>query len=74
MSDRVQEKIDDLLGTEAGDWIECWQCGGEGRLPGCFEDTCVCGGDADVDLCCSPRRCDICRGLGGWKPNREGQA
>jgi hypothetical protein len=49
MSDRPQELIDDRLGDEVGDWVECWNCGGEGRLPGCFEDTCVCGGDEDVD-------------------------
>ena len=25
-------------------WTECWQCGGNGMLAGCFEDTC-CGAD-----------------------------
>ena len=51
-----------------GDWIECWQCCGIGRMPGCFEDCCS-GADCDPDdayLCCSPRRCDVCRGKGGW--------
>lgn len=47
-------------------WRDCWQCSGNGRIAGCFEDTCVCGGDDDPDTCCSPRRCDICRGKGGF--------
>ena len=50
------------------DWIECWNCGGEGRIGGCFEDTCCCLGDPDdPDTCCAPRRCDVCRGKGRWK-------
>jgi len=52
---------------EDGEWIECWQCGGDGRIPGCFEDCCVCGGDDDPDTCCDPRTCDICHGKGGWR-------
>ena len=50
------------------DRVECWQCGGCGTMPGCFEDTCSCFGDPDdPDLCCSPRKCDVCRGKGGWE-------
>lgn len=49
-----------------GIWTECWNCGGEGRIAGCFEDTCVCGCDDDPDWCCSPSRCDICKGNGGY--------
>lgn len=54
------------------DWIECWQCGGVGTTPGCFEDFCS-GADCDPDdaeLCCSPSRCDVCKGHGGWYPNK----
>lgn len=48
--------------------VECWQCGGEGLLAGCFEDTCVCLGDPeDPHDCCSPSRCDVCKGKGGWE-------
>lgn len=50
------------------DFVECWQCSGIGLLAGCFEDCCS-GGDCDPDdpeNCCSPSRCDICRGKGGW--------
>ena len=43
------------------DWIECWNCGGEGRLDSCFEDTCVC-----LDPPCCTNRCDVCGGNGGW--------
>lgn len=49
-------------------WIGCWQCGETGLLAGCFEDCCS-GADCDPDdpeNCCSPSRCDICRGKGGW--------
>lgn len=49
-------------------WVECWQCGGIGDVPGCFEDTC-CGADCDpedAEYCCSPSRCDVCAGKGGW--------
>jgi len=49
--------------------IECWQCGGIGKLAGCFEDCCS-GADCDPDdaeYCCSPSRCDVCRGKGGWQ-------
>ena len=51
-----------------GDTVECWNCGGLGMTPGCFEDCCS-GADCDPDdaeTCCSPRRCDVCRGRGGW--------
>lgn len=54
--------------AESGPWTECWQCDGIGMLAGCFEDTC-CGAYCDPDdaeTCCSPRRCDVCRGKGGW--------
>lgn len=49
-------------------WIDCWQCGGIGDVAGCFEDCCS-GADCDPDdaeSCCAPRRCDVCRGKGGW--------
>lgn len=58
------------LGYE-GPWIECWQCGGIGTVPGCFEDVC-CGADCDPEdpeFCCAPSTCDICRGKGGWPDN-----
>ena len=28
-----------------GEWVECWQCSGNGNIAGCFEDTCSCMGD-----------------------------
>jgi hypothetical protein len=53
---------------DIGDWTDCWQCFGHGMLAGCFEDTCVCDGDAeDPDYCCAPSKCDVCRGKGGWR-------
>ena len=51
----------ELAGIEAVE--ECQNCGGEGLVWGCFEDTCVCI-DADNDwLGCAPARCDWCRPL-----------
>lgn len=51
-----------------GDFVQCWQCFGEGVLAGCYEDTCVCAGDPeDPALCCAPETCDICHGKGGSK-------
>lgn len=50
------------------DWCECWNCGGNGRVAGCFEDTCCCTGDPEEpDYCCAPTKCDVCRGHGGWR-------
>lgn len=46
--------------------VECWQCGGNGKIAGCFEDCCSCGADDDPDFCCSPSRCDICKGKGSY--------
>lgn len=58
--------MDELADYE--NWIECWQCGGCGKVGSCFEDTCVCYGDPDdPDTCCAPRKCDVCYGKGGWK-------
>ena len=56
-----------------GDHVDCWQCGGNGNVAGCFEDTCSCTGDPeDPDDCCAPSRCDVCRGKGGWpRPQPE---
>lgn len=39
---------------------DCPNCGGEGRVWGCFEDMCVC--TDDDGLGCTPRRCDWCSG------------
>lgn len=44
--------------------VECWNCAGNGLIAGCFEDCCSCGYDGDPDYCCSPYRCDICKGKG----------
>ena len=55
--------------------IECWNCGGDGRIAGCFEDTCSCMGDpTEPDDCCAPRRCDICKGKGGYEVDSDSEA
>jgi hypothetical protein len=44
-----------------GDYVECWQCGGEGYSHHeCGEDTCCCLNPYDNVVC------DICEGKGGW--------
>ena len=68
--DTINMVLDDPF--EDSDWVECWQCSGEGRLPGCYQDTCVCGGEDDADTCCAPQTCEVCDGAGGWaKPTTE---
>lgn len=60
---------------EDGPLVECWQCGGLGVLAGCFEDCCS-GADCnpeDAESCCSPTRCDVCAGKGGWLPAANGE-
>lgn len=58
--------LHDNLDDDDGNWIDCWQCGGEGVLDSCMEDTCVC-----VDPPCCTNRCDICKGAGGWVPKPD---
>lgn len=65
MSDNLQRAAE----SEEGEWIECWQCQGQGKIAGCFEDTCCCTGDPDdPDDCCAPRKCDVCKGNGFYPP------
>jgi len=48
------------------DWVDCYQCGGEG-----FDDNmCECERVVDVCHCLVPEpvHCQICRGAGGWEP------
>lgn len=49
-------------------WVECWNCGGGGVVAGCLEDTCSCGGNPDdLQRCCAPYECSVCKGNGGWE-------
>jgi hypothetical protein len=65
---KTRSPDDELADDDLGPFVECWQCGGVGLLAGCFEDCCS-GADCDPDdaeNCCCPRRCDVCKGKGGW--------
>lgn len=42
--------------VDYGDWIECWNCGGEGEIE-----------DEDWQFAGEFYTCDICDGRGGWK-------
>ncbi len=59
--------------VEDHDWVECWDCGGEGS----HDYMCEC--ERFVDTCCclvpTPMRCSTCRGKGGWfhKPKEQGE-
>lgn len=67
MSDRPSLMPADTPEYMAPAWIDCWQCAGNGKVADCFEDCCSCLGDPDdPDDCCNPRRCDVCKGKGGW--------
>lgn len=48
------------------DWVECWQCGGDGYFGhDCGEDVCCCLYPEDNEVC------DICGGDGGYVPVQE---
>jgi hypothetical protein len=51
---------DDLDEEPAGEWIDCWQCGGEAWFHDCGEDCCPCL-EPEADTPCSE-----CKGAGGW--------
>jgi hypothetical protein len=56
-TDELYEPYDE----DFGDYVECWQCGGEGYSHHeCGEDTCCCLNPYDNV------KCDICEGKGGW--------
>lgn len=46
---------------EAKEWIDCWQCWGEGGWHDCGESTCCCSAPDELT-----KRCDVCDGEGGW--------
>lgn len=49
-----------------GEWIDCWNCGGEGySYHDCGEDVCCCLDPEDNVVC------DICHGKGGWEEDEE---
>lgn len=45
------------------DWVECWQCGGEGFVANCWEEYACIDPEGGCDECL--QRCDICYGDGG---------
>lgn len=49
---------------EFGEWIDCWDCGGEGE----YGDMCQCEDFEDICCCAhpTPKRCSTCKGKGGW--------
>ena len=53
-------ELDDLF----DDAIECWQCNGDGVMYSCFEEFACIDPEGGCDVC--ERRCDICKGKGGW--------
>lgn len=52
-----------------GPFIDCWQCGGEGRTNNCWDGCCVDPDDIHCKVC--SRRCDVCHGKGGWGYNPD---
>lgn len=48
-----------------GDWVECWQCNGEGEVVGTCWDGCCVDAEEGCEIC--NHTCDVCRGKGGWE-------
>jgi hypothetical protein len=61
-----QDHYDDYI----DDWIECWDCGGDGY----YDDECECESIADQCFCetPTPRQCRTCKGEGGWEGSTNG--
>ena len=58
---------DDYDYDDYSEYVDCWQCGGEGGWNSCMEDTCCAlGGEEGCNDPLCWRRCDICKGEGGW--------
>ena len=47
-----------------GEWIDCWNCNGDGEYADCLEEYACIDPEGGCDLC--RRRCSVCRGKGGW--------
>lgn len=45
------------------EFIDCWDCGGEGYIADCFDGFCM-NAEEGCDFC--TRACSTCRGKGGW--------
>lgn len=61
-------KADDIICPihDEKEWVECWQCGGDGYYGhDCGDDTCCCLDPEENE------RCDICNGKGGWRTCRS---
>lgn len=52
------------------DWIDCWQCGGEGQTFDCFDGFCI---EAEYGCSLCTRNCDVCEGHGGWEPDYDAE-
>ena len=65
MADRPNEELeqDGLI----GEWIDCWNCGGDGFIEG----ECTCGDDCCCCLEPDPPVCNVCGGKGGWEPEDD---
>ena len=53
------------------EWVECWQCGGEGYIANCWEEYACIDPEGGCDECLE--RCDICGGEGGWRRSFDAQ-
>lgn len=48
-----------------GEWVDCWQCGGEGEIANCWDEFACFDPESGCDEC--RERCDICKGKCGWE-------
>lgn len=52
-------------------WIDCWQCGGEGKIASCWEEYACIDPEGGCDECAE--LCGICHGKGGWPAIPKGE-
>lgn len=64
MSKRNMTQVGRLALRSEGEWVECWQCGGEGLVSSCLDDGACIDPEGGCELCLV--NCDICEGAGGW--------
>lgn len=59
--DSVESEVCLVCGSDL-EWVDCWQCFGEGGFHDCGEDCCCCL-EPELDL---NETCDECHGEGGY--------
>jgi hypothetical protein len=59
----IEDAVTESYDSDDGDWVECYECDGEGGFHDCGEDCCVCRDPEGPPW--AP--CPGCEGRGGWR-------